>query len=74
MLSPSQIHKLLNQYLVADYEQPISGEIMEALASRITENSDVPLLTAVDIEDSGPYEVAEPRVVTSLETYIPSCE
>ena len=28
MLSPNQIQKLLNQYLVADYEQPINGEIM----------------------------------------------
>lgn len=31
-LSPSKIQKLLNRYLVADYEQPISGEIMESVA------------------------------------------
>jgi hypothetical protein len=36
-LSPNQIQKLLNQYLVADYEQPINGEIMKAVASRVTE-------------------------------------
>lgn len=30
------------------------------------------LLTAVDMEDSGPYEIAEPRVITALETYTPS--
>ncbi|KAF2868406.1 P-loop containing nucleoside triphosphate hydrolase protein [Massariosphaeria phaeospora] len=72
MLSPSQIQKLLNQYLVADYEQPINGEIMKAVASRVTEKSDVLLLTAVDMEDSGPYEIAEPRVITALETYTPS--
>jgi myosin-5 len=64
----------LNQYLVADYEQPINGEIMKAVASRVTEKSDVLLLTAVDMEDSGPYEIAEPRVITALETYTPSCE
>jgi myosin-5 len=74
MLSPNQIQKLLNQYLVADYEQPINGEIMKAVASRVTEKSDVLLLTAVDMEDSGPYEIAEPRVITALETYTPSCE
>lgn len=73
-LSPNQIQKLLNQYLVADYEQPINGEIMKAVASRVTEKSDVLLLTAVDMDDSGPYEIAEPRVITALETYTPSCK
>ncbi|KAF2756040.1 myosin-2 [Pseudovirgaria hyperparasitica] len=72
MLSPNQIQKLLNQYLVADYEQPINGEIMKAVASRVTEKSDVLLLTAVDMDDSGPYEIAEPRVISALETYTPS--
>jgi myosin-5 len=72
-LSPNQIQKLLNQYLVADYEQPINGEIMKAVASRVTEKSDVLLLPAVDMDDSGPYEIAEPRVITALETYTPSC-
>ncbi|KAF2841566.1 putative myosin MYO2 [Patellaria atrata CBS 101060] len=72
MLSPNQIQKLLNQYLVADYEQPINGEIMKAVASKVTEKSDVLLLTAVDMDDSGPYEIAEPRVITALETYTPS--
>lgn len=72
-LSPNQIQKLLNQYLVADYEQPINGEIMKAVASRVTEKSDVLLLQAVDMDDSGPYEIAEPRVITALETYTPSC-
>lgn len=73
-LSPNQIQKLLNQYLVADYEQPINGEIMKAVASRVTEKSDVLLLQAVDMEDSGPYEIAEPRAITALETYTPSCK
>ena len=72
-LSPNQIQKLLNQYLVADYEQPINGEIMKAVASRVnTEKGDVLLLAAVDMEDSGPYEIAEPRVITALETYTPA--
>jgi myosin-5 len=60
--------------LVADYEQPINTEIMKAVASRVTEKSDVLLLTAVDMDDSGPYEIAEPRVITALETYTPSCK
>lgn len=58
---------------MADYEQPINGEIMKAVASRVTDpKSDVLLLQAVDMEDSGPYEIAEPRVITALETYTPS--
>ncbi|KAI0199074.1 P-loop containing nucleoside triphosphate hydrolase protein [Astrocystis sublimbata] len=72
MLSPNQIQKLLNQYLVADYEQPINGEIMKAVASRVTEKSDVLLLQAVDMDDSGPYAIGEPRAITALETYTPS--
>src|SRR3984885_1701077 len=47
---------------------------MKAVASRVTEKSDVLLLAAVDMEDSGPYEIAEPRVITALETYTPSCK
>ena len=46
---------------------------MKAVASRVTEKSDVLLLTPVDMDDSGPYELAEPRVITALETYTPSC-
>ena len=45
---------------------------MKAVASRVTEKGDVLLLPAVDMEDSGPYEIAEPRVITALETYTPS--
>jgi myosin V len=40
----------------------------------VTEKSDVLLLAAVDMEDSGPYEIAEPRGITALETYTPSCK
>ena len=42
---------------------------MKAVASKVTEKGDVLLLTAVDMEDSGPYEIAEPRVISSLQTY-----
>ena len=45
---------------------------MKAVASRVTEKSDVLLLAAVDMEDSGPYEIAEPRQINALETYTPS--
>lgn len=47
---------------------------MKAVASRVTEKSDVLLLQAVDMDDSGPYAIAEPRAITALETYTPSCK
>lgn len=47
---------------------------MKAVASQVTENSDILLLAAVDMEDSGPYEIADPRLITALETYTPSCK
>ncbi len=47
---------------------------MKAVASKVTEKSDVLLLQAVDMDDSGPYEIAEPRVISALETYTPSCK
>jgi myosin-5 len=46
---------------------------MKAVALRVTEKSDVLLLTPIDMEDSGPYEIAEQRQITALETYTPSC-
>lgn len=47
---------------------------MKAVAGRVDHKpgSDVLLLTAVDMEDSGPYEIAEPRAIAALETYTPS--
>lgn len=47
---------------------------MKAVASKVNEKGDVLLLQAVDMDDSGPYEIAEPRVIMALETYTPSCK
>ncbi|POW20123.1 hypothetical protein PSHT_03908 [Puccinia striiformis] len=38
MLTPSQIQKLILQYHVADYENPIAPEILKAVASRVMPN------------------------------------
>jgi myosin-5 len=35
----------------------------------VTEKSDILLRAAVDIENSGPYEIAEPRVIMTLDAY-----
>lgn len=47
---------------------------MKAVASKVSEKNDTLLLPAVDLDDSGLYEIAEPRVITALETYTPSCK
>jgi myosin V len=47
---------------------------MNTLALRGTEESDVLLLTPIDVEDSVPYEIAEPRIITTLHIYPPLCK
>ncbi|ODQ64492.1 hypothetical protein NADFUDRAFT_52130 [Nadsonia fulvescens var. elongata DSM 6958] len=73
ILSPIQIQKLLQQYLVADYEDPINAEILEAVAQKVrNDKSNSPiLLEATAMDDSGPFELIDTRVLTRLETFIP---
>lgn len=71
-LSPAQIQKLVQQYSVADYEQPISPEILAEVASRVkNDNSGTLLLEAIPLDDSGPFEIVEPRPLKRIESYIP---
>ena len=46
---------------------------MKAIASRVTTRDATLLLQAVDLDNTG-YDVAEPRTITALVAYIPSCE
>ena len=73
-LSPNQIQQLLNQYVLADDERPIHRAIMSAVALRATVEGGALLLQAVDLDDSGPYEIPKPCAITALENYIPPCE
>ncbi|CAG8544082.1 27163_t:CDS:10 [Dentiscutata erythropus] len=74
MLTPSQIQKLISHYFVADYENPISPEILKAVASRVTANDrkDILLLDTTPLEDSGPFEVPLPREVHPPDHYVPA--
>ncbi|KAK9456339.1 P-loop containing nucleoside triphosphate hydrolase protein [Dipodascopsis uninucleata] len=72
-LTPAQVQKLFTQYHVADYEAPISSDILKAIANKAMNNgNDVLLLETVPLDDSGPFEIVEPRQLAALETYIPS--
>ena len=73
MLTPTQIQKLISHYNVADYENPISPEILKAVASRVVPNDrNDHLLLPPEIDEAGPYELPLPREVTGIETYCPA--
>ncbi|SCZ93083.1 BZ3500_MvSof-1268-A1-R1_Chr6-2g08450 [Microbotryum saponariae] len=73
MLTPTQIQKLIANYYVADYENPISAEILRAVNSRVVAgDKNDHLLLPPEVEEAGPYEVPLPREVTGIETYVPA--
>ncbi|KAI7877860.1 hypothetical protein K492DRAFT_231486 [Lichtheimia hyalospora FSU 10163] len=73
LLTPTQVQKLIQNYTVADYEDPISDVILRSVASRVTgsDHSDILLLDNVSLDDS-PYEVPEPHPEIMASTYIPN--
>ena len=60
--------------MLADNERPIHRDIVKAVASWVRAGGDALLLQAVDLDDSGPYEIPKPRAITALESYIPPRE
>ncbi|PWN53173.1 myosin V [Violaceomyces palustris] len=73
MLTPTQIQKLISHYYVADYENPISPEILKAVAARVVPNDrNDHLLLPPEVDEAGPYELPVPREVTGIETYCPA--
>lgn len=74
ILSPTQIQKLISQYHVADYENPIQPEILRAVANRVVsgDKGDVLLLDSVPIENTtSPFEIPGPRE-TKHYLYLPA--
>ncbi|KAI9264361.1 P-loop containing nucleoside triphosphate hydrolase protein [Phascolomyces articulosus] len=69
ILSPPQVHKLVQSYSVAEYEDPINHDVMRAAASRITDKKEV-LLSSVPIDESI-YEVPAPYPDATADTYLP---
>ncbi|GAA5834869.1 hypothetical protein JCM9279_007130 [Rhodotorula babjevae] len=73
MLTPTQIQKLVANYYVADYENPISPEILRAVNGRVVAgDKNDHLLLPPEVEEAGGYETPLPREVTGIETYIPA--
>ncbi|ORZ15681.1 P-loop containing nucleoside triphosphate hydrolase protein [Absidia repens] len=74
ILSPTQIQKLISNYHVADYENPLSPDILKAVADHIVsgDQSDVLLLDSVTIDDmTNPFEIPIPRN-TKPQNYLPA--
>ncbi|GAA5957892.1 hypothetical protein JCM10213_004622 [Rhodosporidiobolus nylandii] len=71
MLTPTQIQKLVANYYVADYENPISPEILRAVNARVVAGDKQDHLL-LQVEEAGPYETPLPREVTGIETYVPA--
>ncbi|KAI9319339.1 P-loop containing nucleoside triphosphate hydrolase protein [Dichotomocladium elegans] len=69
ILTPAQTHKLLQSYSAADYEDPISHEVLRAVSSRIGDKKEV-LLASVPLGESL-YEIPAPNLDATSDSYIP---
>ncbi|TPX57088.1 hypothetical protein SpCBS45565_g08273 [Spizellomyces sp. 'palustris'] len=71
LLNPTQIKKLLSLYYAADFDSPLSPELLKIVASRavLNEKSDVLLL---DLEQSPDFAKPSPRVVETIERFVPA--
>ncbi|KAI9303935.1 P-loop containing nucleoside triphosphate hydrolase protein [Cunninghamella echinulata] len=72
LLAPTQVQKLLQNYYVADYEDPISNDVLREAASRVSSGNanDILLLDNVSLDDS-PYEVPETNTI-EITNYLPA--
>ncbi|CAO3658920.1 unnamed protein product [Rhizopus stolonifer] len=70
-LAPTQVQKLIQNYCVADYEDPINNEILRAVASRVSssDTEDILLLDNISLEESD-YDQPEPHNV-EISSYVP---
>ncbi|ORZ30724.1 P-loop containing nucleoside triphosphate hydrolase protein [Catenaria anguillulae PL171] len=73
LLSPTQISKLMSIYTVADFENPISPDILRAVASRSvsSDKQDLLLLEATSDTDTTWFVRPEPRKLLGVEKYLP---
>ncbi|KAF9081470.1 Myosin type-2 heavy chain 1 [Mortierella sp. AD031] len=74
MLTPTQVQKLVQNYMIADYEVPVSPDLIKAIAMRVAANekNDTLMLDAISLEDAGSFETPEIRDVDlEGERYLP---
>ncbi|KAI9312624.1 P-loop containing nucleoside triphosphate hydrolase protein [Dichotomocladium elegans] len=64
LLSPTQVQKLIAQYRVADYENPIKPEILKVVAAHVVSGdaNDILLLDSIPMDDTSvPFDIPPPR-------------
>lgn len=69
LLNPTQIKKLLSLYYAADFDSPLSPNLLKSVSLRAKDDSDT-LLLAMD--DSPEFTFPEPREVEVIEKFIPA--
>ncbi|KAJ3221486.1 Myosin type-2 heavy chain 1 [Clydaea vesicula] len=71
LLNPTQIKKLLSLYYAADFDSPLSPELLKIVANRavLNEKSDNLLL---DLEQYPDFIKPNPRTVEAIDKFIPS--
>ncbi|TPX48852.1 hypothetical protein SeLEV6574_g01800 [Synchytrium endobioticum] len=71
LLNPTQIKKLLTLYLAADYDSPLSPELLKIVASRavLNEKSDILLL---DMDQGPDFAKPQPRPLDHVDRFIPA--
>lgn len=75
-LKPSQIQRLISQYLVADYEIPIAPAVLKMVADKVKQNDGqgddyfVPTNPGRDFTD--PFRTIDIRPFSRVEAYVPS--
>ncbi|KAL1920571.1 uncharacterized protein VTP21DRAFT_948 [Calcarisporiella thermophila] len=71
-LTPAQVHRLVSRYHVADYENPIAPEVLEALASRV-QPGDQLALALPESEEEVALDGEVDRAMMLSDEYIPRC-
>ncbi|KAJ3022959.1 Myosin type-2 heavy chain 1 [Thoreauomyces humboldtii] len=71
LLNPTQIKKLLSLYYAADFDSPLSPELLKIVASRavLNEKSDILLL---DLEQAPDFAKPPPKAVDVIERFVPA--
>ncbi|KAI8921479.1 P-loop containing nucleoside triphosphate hydrolase protein [Entophlyctis helioformis] len=71
LLNNSQIKKLLSLYYAADFDSPLSPDLMKMVSNRaaVNEKSDVLLL---DLDQGPEFSKPNPRTIKQIEKFIPA--
>lgn len=76
-LKPNQIQKLISQYYVANFETPISPDVLQAVADRVKSSGDAgtqELFESVSSEGyfNDPFRTVSLRPFSRVEAYVPA--